>query len=393
MAIATVDPRLQGVVDTFKKSTFGRWQEQEGVRGISDFAIVDVREVELAPWPRLGVNATFLNLYAMMEGAKGMFVAEIPAGGQTEQQRHLYEQVILILDGEGTTEIWQQGDAQHHVFEWHRGSAFSPPLNTCYRMFNLGKEPVRFLAVNEAPMIMNGFRNSDFVFESPYAFRDRFSGEEGFFKQTPPNLETSNWLTNFIPDFMTSELAPGEFKGSGNFRMQYRMAGNSLGGHMAEWPTGRYHKAHYHPAGPVLMGLRSAGYVLIWPKSLGTRPYETGHGDEVVDFKWKQGSLYAPPTGWFHQHFNTGNEPARHISVRNAGGGGTGFGPVRPPERLTVTLDVNLGGALIEYEDEDPEIRRRYEAALRASGVENQMPSELYEKGSAIRRPDLIPQE
>ncbi len=72
---------------------------------------------------------------------------------------------------------------------------------------------------------------------------------------------------------------------------------------------------------------------------------------------------------------------------------GTGFGPVRPPERLTVTLDVNLGGALIEYEDEDPEIRRRYEAALRDAGVPCQMPAELYEKGSAIRRPDLIPQE
>ena len=157
-----VDPRLQGVVDTFERSTFGKWQEEEGVRTINDFAVVDVRKVELAPWPRLGVDACFLNLYAMMEGAKGMFVAEIPPGGATEQQRHLYEQVVLILDGTGTTEIWQDGDDKHHVFEWHAGSAFSPPLNTCYKMYNLGREPVKFLAVNTAPQIMNGFRSSEF---------------------------------------------------------------------------------------------------------------------------------------------------------------------------------------------------------------------------------------
>jgi hypothetical protein len=38
-------------------------------------------------------------------------------------------------------------------------------------------------------------------------------------------------------------------------------------------------------------------------------------------------------------------------------------------------LSVKKGGALLEYEDEDPAVRRDFEAALRAEGIESQMPS------------------
>jgi len=39
-----------------------------------------------------------------------------------------------------------------------------------------------------------------------------------------------------------------------------------------------------------------------------------------------------------------------------------------------VYTDVKKGGTLIGYEDEDPEIRRRYEEALKETGVVSQMP-------------------
>ncbi|MBM2812707.1 MAG: hypothetical protein HW416_3466, partial [Chloroflexi bacterium] len=35
-------------------------------------------------------------------------------------------------------------------------------------------------------------------------------------------------------------------------------------------------------------------------------------------------------------------------------------------------------GTLIEYEDEDPEIRRRFVEILKHKGVEMQMPAELF---------------
>ena len=43
-----------------------------------------------------------------------------------------------------------------------------------------------------------------------------------------------------------------------------------------------------------------------------------------------------------------------------------------------VRTSTREGGTLIEYEDEDPQIRRDYEAALRRESVSMQMPSIMY---------------
>ena len=39
-----------------------------------------------------------------------------------------------------------------------------------------------------------------------------------------------------------------------------------------------------------------------------------------------------------------------------------------------VMISTREGGTLIDYEDEDPEIRRQYEQALKGEGIECQMP-------------------
>jgi hypothetical protein len=41
-------------------------------------------------------------------------------------------------------------------------------------------------------------------------------------------------------------------------------------------------------------------------------------------------------------------------------------------------LSSQEGGTLIEYEDEDPQIRKDFEAAIRAKGVEPRMPVVAY---------------
>jgi hypothetical protein len=42
------------------------------------------------------------------------------------------------------------------------------------------------------------------------------------------------------------------------------------------------------------------------------------------------------------------------------------------------TTSIKRGGTLIEYEDEDPEIRRRFEATLKQEGVRSDMPQVAY---------------
>jgi hypothetical protein len=48
-----------------------------------------------------------------------------------------------------------------------------------------------------------------------------------------------------------------------------------------------------------------------------------------------------------------------------------------------VLASVAAGGTMIEFADEDPEIRRRYQEALARAGVPYQMPKELHGPRSA----------
>jgi hypothetical protein len=137
----------------------------------------------------------------------------------------------------------------------------------------------------------------------------------------------------------------------------------------------------------MLLGLRSTGYILLWPAKAGNHPYSDGHADDVIEVPWSRGSVYSPPSDWFHQHFNTGKEPARHLAIR----GGNTFSLAPLGNRAEGDEHANMiatseGGSLLEYEEEDPETRRRFRAALKANGVENQMPDELYEPGCARSR-------
>ena len=76
-----------------------------------------------------------------------------------------------------------------------------------------------------------------------------------------------------------------------------------------------------------------------------------------------------------NQHFNAGKEPARQLAIRF----GSRLYPVGLHEAAKkqtdgVYISVKRGGTMIEYEDEDREIRRRYEAELSRQGVPCRMP-------------------
>src|SRR5437016_5390393 len=103
----------------FARTTYGRWLAGEDVPIYEGFAVgQDIATLDVGPWPRIGGNAVFLNLYPLMEGVRGCYIVEIPPGGALEPERHLYEKIVVVLAGHGTTEVWQEGDTKKHVFEW-----------------------------------------------------------------------------------------------------------------------------------------------------------------------------------------------------------------------------------------------------------------------------------
>ena len=369
--------RLNVLMAAFQKTAYFKWMARQDIPVIDGYGIEDVRDIPTSPWARTGGNAAFVNLYGM-EGVTGMYIGEIPAGGALEPERHFYEEVICILEGQGATEIWQDG-GRKQMFEWGPWSLFAPPLNTWHRLLNGGHTPVKFLAVTNAPVVMDVIHNEEFIFNCPYNFFDRYSGADGYFNQGLKRYESGMqhiWETNFITDIQSATIDKREEKGAGVSITQFELAGNSLIGHLAQWPAGRYHKAHFHGPGAILLGLQSSGFVLLWSKELGIRPFDAGCDEDVVEIKWKAGSVYCPPGGWFHQHFNTGSQSARHFALRYGSRiYPIGFKIADKRSEDGVYIDVNKGGTLIEYADEDPHIRRRYEEELKKTGVSSEMPA------------------
>lgn len=365
-----------------RETTYESWMKQEGIPVVEGYGVEDVRGITRGPWARTGGKGAIIQLKGM-EGFTGMCVGEIPPGSALNPERHLYEELIYILEGVGATEVWSsQGEKHKAQFEWQAGSLFALPLNSWHRLINGSREPAVYLAVTSAPLMMDLLHDTDFIFGCDYEFHQRFDGRPDYFVPTSKREERGGfmvWDSNFIADARSALVDPSEAKGFGVRITSFDMGGSTLVGHLAEWPVGRYHKAHFHQGGAILLILRSEGYTLMWPQEAGMRPYRHKRGDQVVKVDWKEGSVVSPPTGWFHQHFNTGKEQARQLAFRYSGQSGKYLlGVAKSLNKEGVRTSTREGGTLIEYEDEDPQIRRDYEAALREEGVSMQMPTFVY---------------
>jgi mannose-6-phosphate isomerase-like protein (cupin superfamily) len=361
---------------THPKTPFEQWMVEQELPIVSDYAVEDVRNVKRAPWEALGADAAFLQLHGM-EHFTAMFVAELEAGKATRPQKHVYEQVVYVLQGSGEAEIWAPDSkaAEGVTFQWQANSLFAIPLNCWYSLKSTGGVPAIFLAINDAPMMLDLFHDREFIFDNPYYFGSRFEPSDNWSSVQERVMSRRGTLllrANIIPDIVNTEIDLDERRGNGSRITAYEMAGNTLAGHLAEWPPDRYQKAHHHQGGAVLLIVQSEGYSLMWPSQAGPRPYEEGNEDKVVRVDWRPGSVFSPPSAWFHQHFNTGADPAKQVAVRFGSSdhpvGFRGFRQAANANIVPTRTSYKKGGTAIEYEDEDPQIQKNYEAFIAARG-------------------------
>ncbi|MBI4287635.1 MAG: ethanolamine ammonia lyase-activating protein [Chloroflexi bacterium] len=342
-------------------SPYEEWQESEGVPAIKGYYIEDLKTADVKPWARMGVNGCFINL----EGAglsNDAYICEIPPGKNTTPQRYMFEELIFVLSGRGATTIWAKG-GKKQTFEWGEGSLFSPPINVYRQHFNgQGDKPARFLSVTTAPLIINLFHSSDFVFNNDFVFKDRYNSEEDYFSGKGQQYPRRIWDSNFIPDVYSFKLQLWKERGAGGTNVMFEMASNTSAAHISEFPVGTYKKGHRHGPGAHVILLNGTGYSLLWPE-----------GSPMKKVDWRKGSMFVPPDQWFHQHFNTGREPARYLALR---WGSTKYGRLSfgVTKMLAADESVKAGGAQIEYEDESPEIRKIFEAELAKNGLRCNMP-------------------
>lgn len=341
------------------------WSAAEGIPVIDAIA-ADLNVVEVAPWKRIGGNCRGALVHIK---GRGDFVAlhliEIPPGGSTDWIRHVYDDVYYVLSGHGNATV-EPGPGKSAAFEFGPCSVFAPPLNSLHRLFNAsGRDPVRLVSTNNAPLWINLSHDERFVFGNNFVFAGRagkesyYTGEGDFIPMVPGK---HMWETNFIADLATFDLPAWETRGTGSRNIKFILADSVMHAHCSAMPVGTYKKGHRHEAGAHVFAVTGSGYTLMW--------YD---GDkEFMRHEWKRGFVFAPPDGMYHQHFNTSPEPARYLACSL----GSHRYPMTSNKRArkeNPESDAKTGGLQIDYPDQDPRIHALWLREIAAHGVPSQM--------------------
>ena len=339
------------------------WAKGEGVPIHEGFGF-DLLDLAVEPWARFCTRGAIAHLKGRGDFMT-VFVIEIPPGGKSAPIRHLYEAVIYVLDGHGSTVVEDHAGTAH-TFEWGINSVFAPPLNAQYQFFNgSGQKPARLAVSCNLPAVLNLFHSENFVFGNPCKFPERegnanhFTGEGDFIPVRPGK---HMWQSNFVPDTTDLKLEKWAARGAGGSSIQLIMADGVLHAHISEMPVGTYKKAHRHGPDVHVYCVSGEGYSLFW--------YE---GDkDFIRVDWKHGWVFAPADQMFHQHYNNGDIPVRYLAI--------GHGSVRYPFTQNMwnvyrgsDLDVKNGGKQLEYEDQDPRIHQIFIDELAKRGLTAKM--------------------
>ncbi len=395
----------------YERAGYGKWRrppsaydtfmDAQGIPIHRGIGVQRVQDLSLAPWKRMGGKGAFIQLFGT-EGLWGMYLVEIPPAAALTPEHHLYEEVIFVVEGRGAAEIWLDEGGRRDILEWQPGSLFAIPLNARHRLINaMASGPALLLVGTSAPVVFNLFANTDFIFNCPSVFRDRYDGSEDYFKprlmelEPDPHRGLAMVQTNIIPDAVNVPLPLDNRRSPGFRRLEPYLAKNVFYQWIGQHESGRYSKAHAHESAAVLICLRGKGYTYTWPRELGTRPWETGRAEKVVRQDYEPvGMVSAAPMGgqWFHQHFGIARDPLRLMAWFGPFGRGTGREPGRPGEEVLdkSALHLDEGGSAIPYWEEDTHIRREYEAALEREGVDVRMDDAFYHRSlgpQGARRP------
>lgn len=264
------------------------------------------------------------------------------------------------------------------MFEWGPGALFLIPRFHVHEFTNAsGSEPARLLHANYLPLVMSITPEAEVYFDSPIAPPplppdQLYSAARMLTRPASyaPGGVTTFWYGNFFPDMrIWDQLAFQSGRGAGARSVTIELPNSPMSAHMPVFHAGLYKKAHRHGPAFVIVIPAGEGYSIMWPQ-----------GQEKVIVPWHEASVFVPPAGWYHQHFNVGATPARYLALHPPRGFNDHFRAFKGQDddggegadRSPATLGQ------IEYPDEEVWIREYFEAELGKRGLKSRMPPEAY---------------
>lgn len=361
-----------------EKSAYEEWIEAQGIPIYRGHAVEDLNAIELAPWKRVGGKGAHIYLKGG-GGTSDAYLSQLAPNERTFTERHLYEEWLFVLGGEGGTAFFGPKGEEKKIL-WKAGALISVPLNVPHYHFNRGNDQLRYLGVTNAPMVFDLFHNEDLVFKVDLWFRDRYNFEDDYFDKGGL-VEAQSvisgrprtyplWVSNFVPDVNAVGLRGADRAREVDIgHIQFDMCDNTMTSHISKWPPGTYMPSHLHGPGAHIIILEGEGYTLLWR---GNPWYSRGFDKAKVN--WRPGSLLSVPGAWFHQHFNVSPGPTRFLAIR--------WGSFRHRLNLLMgegghgeyaTVSIREGGNQVDYQDEDPCIRQMYDDELARRGLQSRM--------------------
>jgi len=345
---------------------YDRWVASVGIPVHKGYFIEDLRTVQLGRWDERDCDAAFIQLVGQ-DGVAETRLQEIAPGKTLPRLRFGIDEVVYVVEGRGlTTLLWDNG--QKTTFEWQKQSMFLLPRNCTYQLTNTqGNARSLLMHTNYLPGAMASVGDIDLFFRPSSSNGKSASGPSvNMYSEAKAVAQEDGgpwggvfWYGNFFPNMRAWEnLTPFRGRGAGGHVVWIRFPNSPWTAHMSVFPAQTYKKAHRHGPGFVIVIPTGAGYSVMW---------QEGKENEKVWVPWNEASLFVPPHRWFHQHFNLGNEPARYLALH----------PPRGLPGYSEAID-NPGVDQVDYADEDPEVRRRFEEELAKRGMKSHMVEEAY---------------
>ena len=342
------------------KFVYDRWMEAQGLPVHRGYFIEDLRAIEVAPWSARECDAAFIQVSGM-EGVAEARITELPPGASAAPYKFALDEVVYAVGGAGIATVWAEG-VPKRSFEFGQRSLFLIPRGAHRQFANArGDQPLRLLHNNYLPVAMSLEPDPGFFFDNPYGRPELLVPREdelyAVAKRAPEMGRGATWHGNFFTDMAAwNDLVPHRQRGGGGHVVDVSFPNSQMGGHMSVFPPGTYKKGHRHGPGRVIVIPAGEGYSIMWPE-----------GGEKVVAPWREASMFTPPDRWFHQHFNVSVEPARYLALA----------PL--PQFAGHSEKVeDRARDQIEYPDEEPWIREKFEEELGKRGLESLMPEEAY---------------
>ena len=348
---AVVSEEFASKFKTEKETPYTRWVKAEGLDIIPSFYVPEPAhgrpEAVGAPRRQRGFpqSRCFAHLERLLRDGN-------PPGKSLAPHRQLYEEMIMVLSGRGSTTVWNDAGARI-TFEWKEGALFAIPLNCHHQHFNgSGKRAGALRCGDQCAADHQSLRRCRFHLQHQIRLQRSLRRRARLFQPPRASRRVFYSTTNFVPDAVNIPLITATERGAGGGHIRFNMAKGSMNSHISQFPIGTYKKAHAHGPGAHVIVLSGEGYSLMWPE-----------GEEPQHFKWEVGTMIVPPNMWLHQHFNSGSTPARYLAFKHEGVA------IRNAQGVPKAwISRRTGGDQLDYIDEKPEIRRLFATELAKHG-------------------------